>query len=78
MMFLSKEATNKDQSFKMKIMLSHDKMFQQILKKFGKKPCFFGDRKADFTIKKTDFPENTLVYCSQGTISTLKARDYAI
>ena len=36
-------------------MLSHDKMFQQILKKFGKKPCFFGDRKADFTIKKQIF-----------------------
>ena len=46
MMFLSKEATNKDQSFKMKIMLSHDKMFQQILKKFGKKnPAFLETEK---------------------------------
>ena len=46
-------------------------------KKLGKK-CFFGDEKGNFIIKKANFPENTLVYCNQGTISTLKAGDYAI
>ena len=52
-------------------------MICQILKKIGKKR-FFGDQKSDFTIKKTKFPESTLVYCNQSTISTLKAGDYAI
>ena len=31
-----------------------------------------------FTINKANFPENILVYCNQGTISTLKAGHYAI
>ena len=48
------------------------------MKKFGKKKFFEGDQKGDFTITKPNFLENTLVYCNQGTISTLKARDYAI
>ena len=29
-------------------------------------------------MKNQNFPENTLVYCNQGTISTPKAGDYAI
>ena len=51
-------------------------MIHLILKKFGQKNVFFGDQKGDFTIKKPNFPENTLVYCNQGTISI--AGDYAI
>ena len=39
---------------------------------------FFGDQKGNFTIKKPNFSENTLVYCNLGTISTLKGGDYAI
>ena len=42
------------------------------------KNSFFGDEKGDFTIKKANFPENTLIYCNQGSISTLRAGDYAI
>ena len=53
------------------------KVIRQILKEFGKN-VFFGDQKRDFTITKPNFPENTLVYCNQGTISTLKAGDYAV
>ena len=52
-------------------------MTHQMLKKFGKN-SFFGDQKINFTIKKPNFPENALVYCNQGTISTLKDGDYAI
>ena len=48
-----------------------------MLKKIGKN-SFFGDQKSNFTIKKPNFPENALVYCNQGTISTLKDGDYAI
>ena len=45
---------------------------------------FFGDEKENFTIKKANFSENTLLYCNQGTITTLKVgglcnfMDYAI
>ena len=78
MMILSKEATNKDQSLKMQIMLSLDKDDSINSEKILKTKGFSGDRKGGFTIKKPNFPENTLVYCNQGTISTLKAWDYAI
>ena len=53
------------------------RIHQIILKKFAKK-CFFGGKKGDFTIKKANFPKNTLVYWNQVTISTLKAEDYAV
>ena len=39
---------------------------------------FFEDQKGGFTIKKSYFLENILIYFNQGTISTLKSRDYAI
>ena len=42
------------------------------------KTRFFEDQKGGFTIKKPYFPENILIYCNQGAISTLKSRDYAI
>ena len=53
-------------------------MVYQILKKFGKKPGFFGDQKGELTIKKPNFLKNTLVYCNQVTTLPLKAGDYAI
>ena len=72
-MFLSNEATNKDQSLKMQMMLSLDKDDSTNSEKIWKAKGFFGDQKGDFTIKKPNFPENALVYCNQGTTSTLKA-----
>ena len=33
---------------------------------------FFSDQRADFNLSKNIFPENTLVYVNQGTISTVK------
>ena len=78
MMFLSKAATNKDQSLKMQMMLSLDKSDSSNSEKFWKEHVFFGNQKSDFTITKVNFPENTSVYCNQGTILTLKAGEYAI
>ena len=78
MMFLSKEATNKDQRLKKQMMLSLDKSDSSNSEKNWKIDGFFGDQKSDFTIAKLNFPENTLVYCNQGTISTLKAAECAI
>ena len=78
MMLLRKEATNKDQSLKMQMLLSLDKSDSSNSEKKLEKNGFFGDQKFDFTITKPNFPKNTLVYCNQGTVSTLKAGDYVI
>ena len=78
-MYLSKEATNKDQSLKMQMMLSLDKEHLAYnSEKIWSSNGFFGNQRGDFTIKKPNFPENKLVYCNQGIISTLKEGDYAI
>ena len=60
------------------MMLFLDKDDSTNSEKIWKAKGFFGDQKGDFTVKKIDFPENTLVYCNQGKILTLKAGDYAI
>ena len=79
MMYLSKEGTNKDQCLKMQLMLSLDKENSAISsEKIWCSNGFFVDQKGDLTIKKANFPENSLVYCNQGTISTLKVGDYGI
>ena len=62
----------------MQMLLSLDKEKTSSSGTIWKKNCFFGDQKGDFTINKAKFSENTLVYCNQGTISTLKVEDYAI
>ena len=38
---------------------------------------FFGDQRGELTIFQNNFPENTLVFCNQGSILTLKVGDYA-
>ena len=35
-------------------------------------PGFFKDQRVDLTIPKANFPENTLVYVNQGSISQMK------
>ena len=77
MLFLTKEATNKDQKLKMEMLMSttdDKKNSEAIWKKNG----FFSDQKGEFTISKNNFPENTLAYCNQGTISTVKSGENAI
>ena len=78
-MYLSKETTDKDQNHKMKTNLSLDNEDPaNNSEKIWNSNGFFGDQKGNFTIKKANFPEKTLVYCNQGTVSTFKAGDYAI
>ena len=77
-MLLRKEATNKDQSLKMQMLLSLDKSDSSNSVKKLEKTGFFGDQKFDFTIAKPNFSKNTLIYYNQGTVLTLKAGDYAI
>ena len=62
----------------MQIMLSIFKNESLNTEEGLKKNSFLEDQKGDFTIEKPNFLENTLIYCNQSTISTFKARDYAI
>ena len=62
----------------MQMLLSLDEEDSNNSEKIWKKNGFFGDQKGEFTIKKANFSENTLVYCNQGTVSTLKAGEYTI
>ena len=80
MMLLSKEATNKNQCFKIQMLLSLDKSDSSNSEKIWKKTFFLEIKKVilHFTITKSNFPGSTLVYCNQGATSTLKAEDYAI
>ena len=38
----------------------------------------FGDQRAELTIQKANFPENTLVFVNQGTVSLVKGREKAV
>ena len=78
MMYLSKEATNKDQSLKIKLLLSADDKAAVSTELIWKRSGIFGDQKGEFTMNKPNFPENTLFYANQGSISTLKGGDHAI
>ena len=61
MIYLSKEATKKDQSLKMKSLLSTDDKAALDAELIWKKSGFFGDQKGEFTINKANFPESTLI-----------------
>ena len=78
MMYLTKEATNKDQSLKMQLLYSADDKPASETELIWKKSNFFGDQKGEFAINKANFPENTFIYTNQGSIPTLKAGDYAV
>lgn len=58
MLFLSKEASNKDERLKMEMLLS---MNDDKAESSWKENVFFGDQRTDLTIKEANFPENTFV-----------------
>ena len=64
MLYLSKEATDKDRKLKMQMIMStdtDDKNTGYIWKKDG----FFGNQKGGLTVFKKNFPENILAYCNR-------------
>ena len=79
-MFLSKEATKKDESLKMQTMLSlkDDKGDSSSTEKMWKSNGFFGGQKTNLTISKANFPENTLVYVNNGSIFAAKGGQTAV
>ena len=72
MMYLSKEVHNQNEKSKTQMMVSladdKDKNTEKIFGENG----FFKDQRIDLTIPKSNFPENTLCYINQGTISAMK------
>ena len=77
-MFLSKEASNKDQQLKTQMLVSFQDDESRNTENVWQESGFFDDHRSDLTIPKANFPENTLVYVNQGTVSLVKGGDQAI
>ena len=78
MTFLSKEALNKDQQLKKQTLVSlQDDEFKNT-KHVWQESGFFDDDRSDLTIPKANFPENTVCYVNQGSLSLVKGRGQAI
>ena len=73
MLFLSTEASNKDVNLKTQMMITMkgDKA-ESFAECIWKKNRFFKDQRTDLTIGKPNFPENTLVYINNGSITPVK------
>ena len=69
---MSKEASAKDQHLKTQMMMTlnddDSKKTENVLKENG----FFKEQRTDLTVSKPNFPENTLCYVNQGSISPIK------
>ena len=73
MLFLSKEASNKDVNLKTQIMIAmkEDKA-ESSTESIWKENGFFKEQITDLTIAKPNFPENTLCYVNNGSITPVK------
>ena len=77
-MFLSKEASNKDVTLKTQMMVSlKDAKAESSSECIWMENGFFMGQRTDMTIAKANFPENTLLYVNQESISPVK-NGYAI
>ena len=72
MLFLSKEATSKDQQLKTQMLISLKDDESKKTETVWKGNAFFNEQRSDLTITKPNFSENTLIYLNQGSISTVK------
>ena len=77
-MFLSKEATSKDQQLKTQMMISLQDDEAKNTEHVWQKSGFFDDHRSDLTIPKVNFPKNTLVYVNQGSVSLVTGSGQAI
>ena len=74
MLYLSKEASTKDQHLKTQMMMTlNDDNDSQKTETIWKSNGSFKEQRTYLTIKKPNFPENTLVYMNQGSISPIKS-----
>ena len=73
MLFLSKEASNKDVNLKTQMMIAmkQDKA-ESSTERIWKENGFFKEQRIDLTIGKPNFPENTLVYVNNAQSRLLR------
>ena len=73
MLFLSKEASNKDIDLKTQMMIAmkEDKA-ESSTESIWKENGFFKEQRTDLTIGTSNFRENTLVYVNNGSIWPVK------
>ena len=77
-MFLSKEASNKDQQLKTQMIISFQDDEAKNTEHVWQESGFFDDHGSNLTIPKANFPENTLVYVNQVSVSLAKGGGQAI
>ena len=65
MLYLSQEATKKDEQLKSQIVISFQDDEAKGSEKIWPESGFFGDQRSELTIQKVNFPENTLCYINQ-------------
>ena len=78
MVYLSKEATNKVQALKTQMYLSFQDDESKGTERIWLESSFFGDQRAELTILKGNFLENTLIYVNQGTVPLGKGGGKAV
>ena len=71
-MFLSSESQSQNQKTKSQMMVSLGQSKESNTEKIWEEPGFFKNQRVDLTIPKANFPENTLVYVNNGSISQMK------
>ena len=71
-MSLSTESQSKNQKSRSQLMVSIRENKDSNTENIWKKSGFFKDQRIDLTIPKANFPENTLCYVNQGTVSQVK------
>ena len=77
-MFLSKETSNKDEQLKTQMLVSFEDDDSKNSENVWLESGFFDDRRIDLTIRRANFPENTLCYVNQGTVLLVKGGEKAI
>ena len=78
MLYFSKEATNKDNQLKTQMLVSFQDDESKGSEKVWLESGFFGDQRAELTIVKANFPENTFCYVNQGSVSLVKGGEKAL
>ena len=71
-MLLSTESQSENQKSSSQLMVSIGENKDSNTENIWKKSGFFKDQRIDLTIPKANFPENTLCYMNQGTVSQVK------
>ena len=77
-MYLSQEVTSKDQQLKTQMAVSFQDDETKNSEKVWQESGFFDDHRSYLTIPKAKFPENTLCYVNQGSVSLIKGGGQAI